>query len=201
VRAKRQVPTCRDSVECFKAGLRRRTFCAANAPREKWPNLGETRGHLLGTVPFLADHVRGEGWLAEVKGDHQGVWGWPWWTRVTREPADRTCEGRPSPRRQEETLGSTQLVAVWPLPAFAPRMSLVMGGRDIGAPRNWTSVRSRCTRSRRTPKTATAKGAVRHRSGGVRQASVLKWPNPTGSSALMSWLLDANPYPHNEPYP
>jgi hypothetical protein len=61
-------------------------------------------------VTFLADHVGGEGLLAEVKGDHEGVWGLAVVDEVTREPADRTCVARPSQRRQEETSGSAQPV-------------------------------------------------------------------------------------------
>ena len=38
-----------------------------------------SQGHPLTVFTVLADHATGKGWLAEVKGDHHGPWGWPRW--------------------------------------------------------------------------------------------------------------------------
>jgi hypothetical protein len=98
------------------------------------------QGHPLGIFTVLADHARGEGWLAEVKGDRQGVWGLAVVDRVAAEPADRLREvlGQ-SQRRQVERLGgSMQPVQVWSLHDVAPRRApVVVDDRDISAPRSF----------------------------------------------------------------
>ena len=149
----------------------RRFLSSQSAPwgvLDTWLN----QGHPLGVFTVLADHARGDGWLAEVKGDHQGVWGWPWWTRVTREPADRTCEGRPSPRRQEETLGSAAAGSGLACPPSLSESPSRWVDATLAQPATWRSLRSRCTRSRGTPKTATAKGAG--------NAVTVRWPHRDG---------------------
>ena len=52
-----------------------RTFLTSE--RAPWGVLDSwlSQGQLLGVFTVLADHAKGEGWLAEVKGDRQGVWG------------------------------------------------------------------------------------------------------------------------------
>src|SRR5665648_119336 len=78
---------------------------------------GCTKGHPLGVFTVLADHARGEGWLAEVKGDRQGVWGLAIVDRVARDPADRLREvlGQSQRRRVERLGGSMQSVQALPL--------------------------------------------------------------------------------------
>jgi hypothetical protein len=89
----------------------------------------------------LADHAIGKGWLAEIKGDHQGTWGLAVVDRVTGEPADRLHEAlKQSQQRQQERLHeSTQPIQIRALPDPAPRtVSVAHHGRDIGAPRDFT---------------------------------------------------------------
>ena len=103
---------------------------------DNWLN----QGRPLGVFTVLADHARGEGWLAEVKGDHQGAWGLAVVDRVTGEPADRLREVlRQSQRRQVERLGgSMQPVQAWPLRDVVPgEVAVVMDDRGIGVPRGF----------------------------------------------------------------
>src|SRR5665648_719677 len=101
---------------------------------------GCTKGHPLGVFTVLADHARGEGWLAEVKGDRQGVWGLAIVDRVARDPADRLREvlGQ-SQRRQVERLGgSMQSVQALPLHDVPlKRVAVAVDDRDIRAPRSF----------------------------------------------------------------
>jgi hypothetical protein len=111
----------------------------------------------------LADHATGEGWLAEIKGDHRGPWSLAVVDRVTGEPANRLHEAlKQSQRRQQERLHeSTQPIQIRSLAGTAPRtVALAHRDRDIGAPAtSRTTSTPRCTRSPGTPRTATAKAA------------------------------------------
>src|SRR5450759_966855 len=103
----RQVPTCRDTVQCRLGGHWMRTFLRTE--RAPWGVLDTwlSQGHPLGVFTVLADHARGEGWLPDVMGDHQGVWGLAVVDRVTGQPADRLHEALDqSQRRQERRLSS-----------------------------------------------------------------------------------------------
>ncbi|MEP7192654.1 MAG: hypothetical protein ABI903_07295 [Actinomycetota bacterium] len=86
-----------------------------------------SQGHPLGVFTVLADHATGEGWLAEVKGDHKGVWGLAVVDRLTGEPADRLHEAlEQSQRRQLERLrASTQPIQIRPLADSDARMVAV----------------------------------------------------------------------------
>ena len=102
---------------------------------DSWLN----QGHSLGVFTVLSDHATGEGWLAEVKGDHLGVWGLAVVDHVAAEPAERLREALDqSKRRQRRTLGgATQAVSGSQLPEVAPkRVAVGIGDRDIGASRN-----------------------------------------------------------------
>ena len=118
-----------------------RTFLTSE--RAPWGVLDSwlSQGQLLGVFTVLADHAKGEGWLAEVKGDRQGVWGLAVVDRVAEEPANRLREvlGQ-SQRRQVERLGgSMQPVQAWPLHDVAPRrVAVVVNDRDTRAPRSFT---------------------------------------------------------------
>jgi hypothetical protein len=104
---------------------------------DSWLN----QGRPLGVFTVLADHARGEGWLAEVKGDHQGAWGLAVVDRATGEPADRLHEVlEQSQRRQLERLReSTQPIQVRPLADPTPRTVAVASyEHDSGAPRDFT---------------------------------------------------------------
>ena len=104
---------------------------------DSWLN----QGHPLGVFTVLADHASGEGWLAKVKGDHQGVWGLAVVDRVTGEPADRLHEAlEQSQRRQQKRLReSTQPIQIRPLVDRAPQtVAVAHHDRDIGAPRYFT---------------------------------------------------------------
>ena len=140
-----------------------RTFLSSE--RAPWGVLDSwlNQGHPLGVFTVLADHATNKGWLAEIKGDHQGVWGLAVVDRVTGEPADRLQEAlEQSQRRQQERLReSTQPIQIRPL-------TNPLGGRLPAQPMTATSARPatsrttstpRCTRSPDTPRTATAKAA------------------------------------------
>src|ERR1035437_6384927 len=89
----------------------------------------------LGVFTVLTEHAHGEDWLAEVKGDHQGVWGLAVVDQAAGKPADRLREALDqSKRRQERRLAfSTQPLQIWPLPDAAPsRAGLPADERDIG---------------------------------------------------------------------
>jgi hypothetical protein len=104
---------------------------------DSWLN----QGRPLGVFTVLADHATGEGWLAEVKGDHQGVWGLAVVDRVSGEPGERLHEVlEQSQRRQLERLRqSTQPIQVRPLADPATRTVVVEHhDRDVGAPRDFT---------------------------------------------------------------
>jgi len=114
-----------------------RTFLSSE--RAPWGVLDNwlNQGHPLAVFTVLVDHATGEGWLAEVKGDRQGVWGLAVVDRVAGEPADRLREVlRQSQRRQVERLGgSMQPVQAWPLRDVVPReLAVVMDDRGIGVP-------------------------------------------------------------------
>ena len=80
---------------------------------DNWLN----QGRPLGVFTVMADHARGEGWLAEVKGDHHGAWGLAVVDRVTGEPADRLHEAleQGQQRQLERLRESTQPIQVRPL--------------------------------------------------------------------------------------
>jgi hypothetical protein len=104
---------------------------------DNWLN----QGRPLGVFTVMADHARGEGWLAEVKGDHHGAWGLAVVDRATGEPADRLHEAlKQSQRRQLERMReSTQPIQVRPLADPTPRTVAVADDeRDIGAPPDFT---------------------------------------------------------------
>jgi hypothetical protein len=116
-----------------------RTFLTSE--RSPWGVLDTwlNRGRPLAVFTVLADHARGEGWLGEVKGDHQGVWGLAVVDQVAGEPADRLREVLDqSKRRQGKTLGgATPAGQRRPLPGAArKRVAAVIDDRDIGASRN-----------------------------------------------------------------
>src|SRR5665811_1987193 len=99
----RQAPPRRDTVEGRRGGYLMRTFLTSE--RSPWGVLDTwlNQGRPLGVFTVMADHARGEGWLAEVKGDHHGAWGLAVVDRVTGEPADRLHEAlKQSHRRQQE---------------------------------------------------------------------------------------------------
>jgi hypothetical protein len=105
---------------------------------DSWLN----QGHRLGIFTVLADHATSEGWLAEVKGDHQGVWGLAVVDRVTGEPADRLHEAlEQSQRRQlERRRESTQPIQIRLLTDPDPRTVAIADhdSHDFGAPRDFT---------------------------------------------------------------
>jgi hypothetical protein len=105
---------------------------------DSWLN----QGHPLGIFTVLADHATGEGWLTEVKGDHQGVWGLAVVDRVTGEPADRLHEAlEQSQQRQLERLReSTQPIQIRFLAHPDSRTISVANhdSHDFGAPRDLT---------------------------------------------------------------
>jgi hypothetical protein len=99
------------------------------------------QGRPLGVFTVLANHARGEDWLAEVRGDHHGAWGLAVVDRVTGEPGDRLHEAlEQSQRRQLERLReSTQPIQIRPLADPTPRtVAVVNNERDISAPRDFT---------------------------------------------------------------
>jgi hypothetical protein len=99
----------------------------------------------------MTDHARGEGWLAEVKGDHRGVWGLAVVDRVVGEPADRLRVALDqSKRRQREKPGvSLQPVPVRPFADFAPSSAAVAkGDRDASG----TSVKGHQAEVRPVPR-------------------------------------------------
>jgi hypothetical protein len=104
---------------------------------DSWLN----QGRPLGVFTVLANHARGEGWLAEVRGDHQGAWGLAVVDRVTGQPGDRLHEAlEQSQRRQLERLReSTQPIQIRPLAGPTPRtVAVVNNERDTSAPRDFT---------------------------------------------------------------
>ena len=116
-----------------------RTFLTSE--RSPWGVLDTwlNRGCPLAVFTVLADHARGEGWLAEVKGDHQGVWGLAVVDQVSGQPADRLREALDqSKRRQGKALGdATPAGQRRPLPGAArKRVTAAPDDRDIGASRN-----------------------------------------------------------------
>jgi hypothetical protein len=80
------------------------------------------QGHPLGVFTVLAEHARGEGWLAEVKGDHQGVWGLAVVDQAAGAPTDRLREALDQSKRRQENRAavSTQPIQVRPLPRAGP---------------------------------------------------------------------------------
>ena len=103
---------------------------------DTWQNQGQP----LGVFTVLTEHAHGEDWLAEVKGDHQGVWGLAVVDQAAGKPADRLREALDqSKRRQERRLAfSTQPLQIWPLPDAAPsRAGLPADERDIDEPLNF----------------------------------------------------------------
>jgi len=104
---------------------------------DSWLNQGRS----LGVFTVLADHARGEGWLSEVKGGHQGAWGWAVVDRVTGQPADRLHEAlEQGQRRQVKRLcETTQPIQVRPLADPTPPIVPVANyERDIGPPCDFT---------------------------------------------------------------
>jgi hypothetical protein len=104
---------------------------------DSWLN----QGRPLGVFTVLANHARGEGWLAEVRGDRQGAWGLAVVDRVTGEPGDRLHEAlEQSQRRQLERLRqTTQPIQIRPQPDPTPRtVAAANNDRDIRAPRDFT---------------------------------------------------------------
>jgi hypothetical protein len=97
------------------------------------------RGYPLGVFTVLADHARGEGWLAEVKGAHQGVWALAVVEQVAGQPSARLLEALDqSQRRQKGRLGPIKPVEVWPLANRAPRKAAVVpDDANMGAPHNF----------------------------------------------------------------
>jgi hypothetical protein len=93
------------------------------------------QGHPLGVFTVLADRAHGEGWLAKVKGDHQGMWGLAVVDQLAGDPGDRLREALDqSKRRQQGKLAvSTQPVQIRPLPEpTLGKDTLVAAGRDPG---------------------------------------------------------------------
>ena len=104
---------------------------------DSWLNQGSP----LGVFTVLANHARGEDWLAEVRGDHQGAWGLAAVNRVTGEPGDRLHEAlEQSQQRQLERLReSTQPIQIRPLAGASSRtVAVVNNERDTSAPRDFT---------------------------------------------------------------
>src|SRR5450631_4154371 len=118
-----------------------RTFLSSE--RAPWGVLDGwlSRGRPLAIFTVLADHATGKGWLAEIKGDHQGTWGLAVVDRVTGEPADRLHEAlKQSQRRQQQRPHeSTHPIQIRPLANTGPRTDAhAHHDRDIGAPRDFT---------------------------------------------------------------
>jgi len=104
---------------------------------DSWLNLG----HPLGVFTVLADHATGKGWLAEVRGSHEGAWGLAVVEKVTGEPADRLHEAlEQSQRRQQERLrAQTQPIQIRPLAHPDPlTVAVPNDDRDLGAPHDFT---------------------------------------------------------------
>lgn len=111
-----------------------------NSERAAWGVLDTwlNQGHPLGIFTVLADHAQGEGWLAQVKGSYQGVWGFAVVDRVAAEPTDRLRLALDqSKRRQGNGLsGSVQPAQGWSRPATAPKKApIVVVDRPLDAPR------------------------------------------------------------------
>jgi hypothetical protein len=103
---------------------------------DTWQN----RGQPLGVFTVLADHAHGKGWLTEVKGDHQGVWGLAVVDQAADKPTERLREALDqSKRREEKKLAfSTQPIQVWSVPHATPsRAAATADERDIGEPLNF----------------------------------------------------------------
>ena len=118
-----------------------RTFLSSE--RAPWGVLDTwlDQGHILGVFTVMADYARGEGWLAEVRGDHRGVWGLAVVDRVVGEPADRlrVALDQSKQRQRERRSGSLQPVQVRPFPEATPRRAaVVMDDREADASRNST---------------------------------------------------------------
>jgi hypothetical protein len=118
-----------------------RTFLSSE--RAPWGVLDSwlSQGRPLGIFTVLADHATGKGWLAEIKGDHQGTWGLAVVDGVTGEPADRLHQAlEQSHRRQQERLQeSTQPIQIRALAGSTPRTVAVANhDRNIGAFREFT---------------------------------------------------------------
>jgi hypothetical protein len=116
-----------------------RTFM--NSERAPWGVLDTwlNQGHPMGIFTVLTEHASGEGWLAEVKGKYQGVWGLAVVDRVAVEPADRLRQALvQSKRRQGKGLSSSaQPAQGWSLPVTTPRNApVVIVDRPLGTPRN-----------------------------------------------------------------
>ena len=115
-----------------------RKFLSSN--RAPWGVLDswQNQGHSLGVFTVLAEHAQDEGWLAQVKGDHKGVWGLAVVDHAAGEPAERLREALDQSRTREERRRavSTQPIQIRPLPASAPSSAPVAGTdeRDISEP-------------------------------------------------------------------
>jgi hypothetical protein len=112
-----------------------------SSERARWGVLDSwlNQGRPLGVFTVLADHATDEGWLAEVKGDHKGLWGLAVVDRVTGEPADRLHEalGQSQQRQWDRLRDSTQPIQIRPLTDPTPRTVAVADqDGDIGAPRD-----------------------------------------------------------------
>lgn len=100
------------------------------------------QGHPLGVFTVLAEHARGEGWLAEVKGDHQGVWGLAVVDQVGAAPAERLREALDQSKHRQESraAASTQPIQVRPRPgADLSRAADPAPPRDLCEPRTFTT--------------------------------------------------------------
>jgi hypothetical protein len=119
-----------------------RKFMSTN--RAPWGVLDtwQYQGHPLGVFTVLADHARGEGWLAEVKGDHQGVWGLAVVDQVATAPNDRLREALDQSKRRQEhrAAASTQPIQVRPRAGTEPsRDDHPAPPRDLGEARDFTT--------------------------------------------------------------
>jgi hypothetical protein len=116
-----------------------RTFLSSE--RAPWGVLDTwlNQGHPLGVFTVLTDHARGEGWLAEVKRDHQGVWELAVVDRVAGEPADRLREALDQSKRRQggSAGGSVPPIQARPVRDAAPTKTAVTEERDIGSSRSF----------------------------------------------------------------
>lgn len=100
-----------------------------------------SQGGPLTIFTVLADHATGQGWLAEIKGDHQGTWGLAVVDLVTGEPADRLHDAleQGQRRQQERLLESTQPIQIRPMNGpDPPAVTLAHHDRGNGAPHDVT---------------------------------------------------------------
>ena len=114
-----------------------RTFL--NSKRAPWGVLDtwQNQGHPIGVFTVLAEHAQVDGWLAQVKGDHQGVWGLAVVDQPAGEPAVRLREALDqSKRRQEKRAASTQPLQIRRLPDADPSRAAGTDERNIREPGN-----------------------------------------------------------------